>query len=179
MKLDKKTIEKIRNNDYDTIESIYSTYYKLIKYIIFQKIQNHNDVDDLVQEVFLKVFRKIDTYNSNYKFNNWISEIARNTVLDYIRKKQNYEYELLKDDAIIIDDTQNSGHNSINDSLDKKIKNILNDDEYQIVTYRIYFDFKFKDIAKMLDSNVSIVSSKYFRAINKLKKKIRKEDFYE
>lgn len=179
MKLDKKTIEKIKNNDYDTIESIYSTYYKLVKYIIFQKIQNHNDADDLVQEVFLKVFRKIDTYNPNYKFNNWISEIARNTALDYIKKKQNYDYELLKDDAIIIDDTQNSEHNSINDSLDEKIKSILNDDEYQIVTYRIYFDFKFKDIAKMLDSNVSIVSSKYFRAINKLKKKIRKEDFYE
>ena len=179
MKLDKKTIDNIKNNDYETIEAIYNAYYKLVKYIIYQKISNHEDSEDLVQKVFIKVFTKIDTYNPDYKFNNWITEITKNTVIDFLKSKQNTQYEILENDDELEDTSIVHENELIRDRLDEKIKSILNDNEYFIVSYRIYFDFTFKEIAKMMDSNVSIVSSKYFRAINKLKKYIKKEDFYE
>ena len=178
MRLDKNTVTKIKNKDYKTIENIYSTYYKFVKYIVYKYVNNHSDADEIVQDVFMKVFTKIDSYNENYKFSNWISEVAKNTAIDFIRKNKN-NYELLEDDLQILDEGTVSLHNTFNDALNTKIKSLLDDEEYQILIYRIYFDFKYKEIADIMNSTVPIVSSKYFRIINKLKKYIKKEDFYE
>lgn len=175
MVINEKIVKKIKNNDYDTIKEIYTKHYKLVKYIISKYIHN-DDADDLVQEVFVKVFKKIDTYNMNYEFHKWIAEITKNTAIDYLKKKDNSIYKLIENQEEIIDFKKDS---NINDSLDKKIRSILNDEEYKILVYKIYLNYKFKDIAKILNIKVSIVSSKYFRAIKKLKEKIKKEDFYD
>lgn len=177
MRLNKKKIELIKNRDYDTFEKLYYDYYKLVKYIIFQKVNNNEDSDDLVQEVFMKVFHKIDTYDSQYTFECWISEISRNTALDFLKKRGKMQVDLIDDMSVIPDEqTQES---EIGDELDEKIRSVIEKEEYQIVCYRIYSNLKFKEIAKLLHSNVSIVSNKYYRAIEKLKREIKKEDFYE
>jgi RNA polymerase sigma-70 factor (ECF subfamily) len=45
------------------------------------------DTEDILQEVFIKVYKNINTFDSSYKFSTWIFQITRNTTIDAIRKK--------------------------------------------------------------------------------------------
>lgn len=171
MKINNKTIKLIINKDIKTIEQIYNHYYKLVHFIIFKQVNNKNDIDDLTQEVFIKIFNKINTYKLEYNFTSWISTITKNTAIDFLRKqKETLEFN---EDVYITEDNDNTYE------LDKQIKEILNDEEYTIVTHKLYFNFKFKDIAKYLNSNTSSITGKYYRALGKLKKELKKEDYYD
>jgi len=178
MKIDNKIIKKVQNNDYDTIEKIYDKYFKLVKYVVFQVTKSYDDIEDLVQEVFMKVFKKLDTYDVNQPFNNWITVVAKNTALDYLKFNKN-RINGVKKEANNKVYKSDDGDNKVLDNLDWKLKKYLTDEEYFIVTYRLYFDFKFIDIAHLLDLSVSKVYSRYSKAIKKLKKVIKKEDFYD
>ncbi|MCC8036221.1 MAG: sigma-70 family RNA polymerase sigma factor [Rikenellaceae bacterium] len=47
-----------------------------------------DDADDILQEIFIKVYLKLHRYNAEYTFGQWIYTIARNTFIDYVRKKR-------------------------------------------------------------------------------------------
>lgn len=49
---------------------------------------NRDDADDLLQEVFIKVYLKLNRYNTDYTFGRWVYTIARNTFIDFVRKRR-------------------------------------------------------------------------------------------
>ncbi|TSC94849.1 MAG: RNA polymerase sigma-70 factor, ECF subfamily [Candidatus Berkelbacteria bacterium Athens1014_28] len=46
------------------------------------------DIDDIVQETFIKAYRSLNIFDTDLKFSTWIYQIARNATIDAIRKKQ-------------------------------------------------------------------------------------------
>ena len=177
MKLDRKKMELIKLGDKKTFDEVYLTYYKLVKYIIFDIVKNHDDAEDLSQEVFVKVFQKIDTFIPNTEMTPWISSIAKNTAIDFLKNKNSRV-------SIILLDTPDAGitvedADCISDAIDEKMKNILDEHEYFILVHKLYLELKFVEIADMLGTNVAKVAGKYYRAINKLKKELKREDFYD
>lgn len=173
MRVDKKSIELIKKGDRKIIEELYLSYYKLVKYKIYEIVKNNEDAEELTQNVFVKVFSKIDQYNTSMNFATWLIRVATNTAKDHLRSRT-IDIEYLGDVShLSADDGDEHG------DLDIKIKALLSDEEYTIVTYRIYFDFKFTDIARMLNLNLPIITGKYYRAIGKLKKTLKEEDFYD
>lgn len=174
MKIGKKIIELIRQGDPRTIEEVYTSYYKLVKFKVFEIVHNNEDADEVTQNVFVKVFGRIDQYDPDMNFGTWIIRVAQTTAIDYLRPKQ-AQIEYRSD----ISEWAGSEDKSAGGELDVKIKELLTEEEYNIVTYKIYFDLKFTDIAQMLDLNLPIVTGKYYRAIRKLKKSLKEEDFYD
>jgi len=45
------------------------------------------DIEDILQDVFVKVYQKINSFDDSYKFSTWVFQITRNTTIDAIRKK--------------------------------------------------------------------------------------------
>ena len=171
MKIDKKSIMLIKQGDRKTIEYIYSSYYKLVKYKIYEIVRNNEDAEELTQDVFVKVFDRIEQYDVKNSFATWLINIAKNAGIDHLRKRRvDIEYT---DDVSSFNDGE---ENPFSDDLDKKIKELLTEEEYIIVTGRIYFELKFIDIAGMLNANVPSVTSRYYKVISKLKKGLKKED---
>lgn len=173
MRVDKKNIELIKRGDRKIIEELYLSYYKLVKYKIYEIVKNNEDAEELTQNVFVKVFSKIEQYDPSMNFVTWLIKVATNTAKDHLRLKT-VDVEYMDDVShLSTEDGEERG------DLDDKIKALLSDEEYTIVTYRIYFDFKFTDIARMLNSSLPIITGKYYRAIGKLKKTLKEEDFYD
>ena len=48
------------------------------------------DADDLLQETFIKVYMNLHRYSPEYTFGQWLYTIARNTFIDYVRKRQDH-----------------------------------------------------------------------------------------
>jgi RNA polymerase sigma-70 factor (ECF subfamily) len=55
------------------------------------------DTEDILQDVFIKVYRNINSFDSSYKFSTWIFQITRNTTIDAIRKKTSRPQEFSLD----------------------------------------------------------------------------------
>ncbi len=69
-------------------EQIWESFGGRIRAFIYHKISNRSDIDDILQEVFLKIHLNIDNLNDQSKLHGWIYRIAKNTIIDYYRKRK-------------------------------------------------------------------------------------------
>jgi len=68
-------------------EKIIDHYKNRLYGYIFRQVKNKEDAEDILQEVFIKVYRKLDLYDPEQNFTSWIVTICRNTVMDHFRRK--------------------------------------------------------------------------------------------
>jgi len=66
-------------------ESIWSQFHKQLHWFIQNRTQEPDSVDDILQDVFLKIHSRIHTLKSNSKLQSWIYQITRNVIIDYYR----------------------------------------------------------------------------------------------
>ena len=71
-------------------EIIWKDFHKKLKQFIVMKVRNTDDADDILQDVFIRIHNKIDTLKNSRKLESWIYQIARNSIIDYYRKKKNF-----------------------------------------------------------------------------------------
>ena len=69
-------------------EELVRKYEKLVASCIYQTIGNTEDTLDISQEVFLKVYRSLSTFKGESSFSSWIYRVAKNSALDFLRKKR-------------------------------------------------------------------------------------------
>ena len=72
----------------EQIESLYKQFHHRLKQFIFNRINNKEIAEDLLQDVFVKIHDRIDTLKDNAKLESWVYRIARNSIVDYYRSKK-------------------------------------------------------------------------------------------
>ncbi len=72
----------------DSYKKLVDKYDRPIFFHIRKMIKEHEMVEDLVQEVFIKAFKNLQTYSNEYAFSTWLYRIATNHTIDYLRKKK-------------------------------------------------------------------------------------------
>ena len=130
---------------------------------------------DLTQEIFINMLKSINTYDDKKSsFRTWLYRISTYKIIDYFRSK-NYKYKKL---SVNIDDTDIYDDGDILVSLEykedvKKIINIVdNFDEIlqQIFRLKLFAEYTFLEISKILEMPESTVKTKYYSIIRKIKK---------
>jgi RNA polymerase sigma-70 factor (ECF subfamily) len=69
-------------------KKLVNKYQRALHFYILKMIKDQDKVEDLVQEVFVKAFDNLQSYNTNYAFSTWLYRIATNHTIDYLRKKK-------------------------------------------------------------------------------------------
>lgn len=85
---DQQLIERYRRGELACFDELTRRYLKLIYSISYFFVRSQPDAEDLTQETFLKVLQKLHTYDARFEFRPWISQIARHTALDWLKKKK-------------------------------------------------------------------------------------------
>ena len=86
---DKDIVKFVSSWDIDAFYCIAWNYSeKLLKYILRITNIDLEDAENLLQEVFIKVYKNINEYNSSLQFSSWIYRIAHNLTIDYHRKNK-------------------------------------------------------------------------------------------
>jgi len=85
-KTDAQLVKATVEGDPQAFEEIVERYQRLVFNIIYHYMGRRNEVEDLAQEVFLKVFRALDSFDTTRPLKSWIGRITANTCLDEIRK---------------------------------------------------------------------------------------------
>ena len=83
-----KTIRKAQKGDAAAFESIYRRHCRRVYSLCLRMIGNRAEAEDLTQDVFLRVFRKIQTFRGESAFSTWLHRLAVNVVLMHLRKKK-------------------------------------------------------------------------------------------
>jgi RNA polymerase sigma-70 factor (ECF subfamily) len=89
-----EAIEKARNGDVRGYESLYHLHRSRVYSLCLRLTGNTSDAEDLAQEVFLQVYRKISTFRGDAKFGSWLYRVAMNLVLMHFRRRRPREISL-------------------------------------------------------------------------------------
>ncbi len=85
---DYELIQKCLAGRQEYFEELVTRYKKLIFSVVYNMIHDKEEVSDISQEVFIRIYKALDRYNPEYKFSTWAVRIATNLCLDIHRKKK-------------------------------------------------------------------------------------------
>jgi RNA polymerase sigma-70 factor, ECF subfamily len=83
---DVKTVQSAQLGGAEAFERIYQMHKGRVYWLCLRMVHNPREAEDLTQEAFLSVFRKIHTFRGESRFSTWLYRIAFNTVLMHFRK---------------------------------------------------------------------------------------------
>ena len=86
-KTDQELIADAKKDKDAFIEIIRSYELPVRRYIIRLGCRDYHDIDDLLQDIFIKVYKNINEYDSDLKFSSWLYRIAHNETISFYRKK--------------------------------------------------------------------------------------------
>jgi RNA polymerase sigma-70 factor, ECF subfamily len=89
-----EAIEKARNGDVAGYESLYHLHRSRVYSLCLRFTGNASDAEDLAQEVFLQMYRKISTFRGDAKFGSWLHRVAVNLALMRFRRRRLREVSL-------------------------------------------------------------------------------------
>ncbi len=150
--------------DTESLEILIKRYLKPIYSFTFRFVGNSQEVEDITQEVFVKVWRNLKKFDKNKKFKTWIFTIAKNTCLDWQKKKKTlslYFAETLRDPSPIF-----------NEPLDRILERLS--PKYRMVLFLRYNDhFTFREIAETLGESIDTIKTRHRRGIAILRKLLK------
>jgi len=155
----------------DAFNYLYDHYSGALFTIINQIVPDKDTASDVLQEVFVNIWKKIDTYDSTKgRLFTWMLNIARNAAIDKIRSKGYRDNQ--KNQPIIESERggmEMSSNPAVNDVGLKKVLTTL-DEEYRKLIELSYFQgFTHEEIAKMLGIPLGTVKTRIRTAISQLR----------
>src|SRR5258707_4077365 len=83
-----EAIARARHGDAGAFEYLYKAHCRHVYSVCLRMIRNPADAEDLTQQAFLQVFRKIDTFRGESSFSTWLHRVTVNIVLMHLRRKK-------------------------------------------------------------------------------------------
>ena len=135
------------------------------------------ECEDLAQEVFLKVFRKLHTFQQDSAFFTWLYRITVNTATDHLSRLSRRRLTLVEDDVVLDSGRPRSETASVEQPLldaelaevTRKILDQMPEKYRTILVLREYEDLSYTDISAVLGLNLGTVESRLFRARQRFK----------
>jgi len=180
-------LKQVKNGNPDAFRFLISDYKKLVLHLVGRVISQSDDIEDVCQDVFLKVFREIKKFRGDSKLSTWIATIAYNTSISFVksksRKGEKYMEEIgLAEKRWLADDhVLHSENEELQALLMRMIEKLPV--QYRTVITLFYLDeFSYREIRQITGMPEGTVKSYLSRAKNLLKQKIEKlqlnEKFY-
>ena len=168
MSIKKHDIDYFIQGKQEAIEKVYFEYKNLIFFIVSTYVENKDDVEDLVNESFLKLLENKTKILNKGNLKTYLVSISKNLAIDYLRKRKKEIYIESIDDLYGEEDSSNNLLNTIEPYLNNK--------EAIIVCYRIVFKYSWKELAEITGIPNSSARLIYSRAIKKLRSQFNNSD---
>lgn len=162
-----ENIFKLSSGDVESLVYIYEETNLMVYGFVLSILRNIHESEDVLQELYIKIYENAFSYKKEGKPLAWIFTIAKNLCYMRLRKQKDMSDIDEINEYLKID-------NKEYDNIDNKMLlsflfQYISLEERNILMLHIVSGFKFKEIAEILDLSLSTVLSKYHRAIKKIK----------
>ena len=135
-------------------------------------VMNHDDANDVLQNVFLKVWQKISSFEGRSKLSSWLYRIAINEALDFMRKAKQNIYlsseaaETKSVAAQLLADEFFDGNEA--EALLQQALQELPDMQRTVFQLKYYEDMKYSEISEILQTSEGALKASYHIAVKKI-----------
>lgn len=177
---DEQLIIDYKNGDKRAFEILVKRYLEIIDRFVSWRISNESEVENITQEIFIKVWKNLKRFDERKSFKIWLLIIAKNATIDFLRKKQTIPFTALEKEndeysfaETIIDPTSlplerlelTDHHQALSDAI-KRLSPI----QQKIISLHFNNQLTFREIGLVLNQSLNTVKSRCRRAISTLQK---------
>ncbi len=163
---DQQLIELSLKGDTVAFDHLFGRYRESMRKLYLQRTGgNGDDADDLIQDTFMKVYLNLERYNPDYTFGQWIYTIARNTFIDYLRKRpDNIPLENVQPGQSSLPTPEESVINSQQRAQLEAFMGRMRPRYKRLIELRFFRDFSYEEIASELGIPLGTVKTQLHRA---------------
>lgn len=182
---EKELVRMAKRGEMGAFEEIISLYEKKVFTTIYYMVKNEHEVEDIAQEVFVKIYKNLKNFKEESSLYTWIYRITINVCIDELKKRKNIVYidEKLQTDEGEVDvqlEDISKGPEQLAEDEELKRKltaciKKLSVDQRTMIILRDIKGFTYMEIAEMTKMNLGTVKSKINRARASLKRILEEE----
>lgn len=176
---DQELVEQVRAGDQAAFRGLVERYSSRIWTLVSGMVRDRSEVEDIVQDVFFKVYRKLPSFEGKSSFYTWLYRVAFNTATDHLKKKRLDRTHSVEDipqlDAV--DEGEDPTRGMDRSELRRRLAEAMSElpDKYRdILVLREYEECSYEDIAEILQCSKGTVESRLFRARARLREKMKR-----
>lgn len=147
--------------------------------MVLRVVKQEADAKDVTQNVFIKVFQKLDTFNQKSALYTWLHRIATNESLNYLNSRKRKQVENL-------DNTQTqhllASLHADGDKIEKILADAIEtlpDRQRQVFELRYYDEMMYSEIVETLGGSEGAMKASYHHAVKKIEAFIKKQEFFD
>ncbi len=181
---DREFVERALDGDESAYHALVDKYQNALFHHIRRIVRDRSEIEDLVQESFIKAFSALDSYSTQYAFSTWLYKIATNHAIDFLRKKRLRTQSIDKPvktkegemDVELPDTTYRPDRHIVEDQRKTFIQEAIDalpPKYYRVIVLRHQHEKSYEEIARELDLPLGTVKAHIFRARELLNKYLR------
>jgi RNA polymerase sigma-70 factor, ECF subfamily len=180
---DNELVDIVRYENGERYSELIERYQGKLFTYIYRLIGDREEAADLLQDVFIKVYKNLHSYDSKRKFSSWIYRIAHNEAVNHIKRKYLKKFVSWEDISATKDklDMRSTEEGADNAWVRKEVvaevdlaMNQLPLKYKQVLLLRYYSDKSYEEIAEILGKPVNTVGTLISRAKSKLSEELAK-----
>ena len=177
MNIDKSILQRCKKNDKNAFAELFKFYQNYLFKLCFSYVQNEQEALDMLQEIYIRLYRNIGKYDDKYPFHPWIRRVAVNICLNEKRKRtlstipinDGDEGFILEDQLAAEEDTQLEVEKHDMARIIKLHINSLPEKQRMVTILRYYEDLSYVEISELLNLPLGTVKTDLYRAKNALR----------
>lgn len=183
---DLEIIDSFKKGNDHAFNILVNKYQKKIYWIVRKMVLDHDEANDITQDIFIKIHSSLKDFRGDSKFFTYIYKISVNFCLNHISKKKrtsNREVDI-EDETLDIksDDMATDGHydEKRKQKLLKEAIENLEGQQRAVFNMRFYDNLSYEEIANVMNKSVGGMKANYFHAVKKIEAYIKsKKDIKE
>jgi RNA polymerase sigma-70 factor (ECF subfamily) len=178
-------IDQAKLGDAEAFRRLFEQFQQPVFNFIARMTGHQHDAEDVMQEVFIKVYQNLPVLRDNQSFKSWLFSTAKNESINYLRKHRRRRVDSLErsdekdmEPLLLNDDSRhtNPERETADTELHEAVRSALNDvPEVNRAAFilGVLEGYSYKEVADMLGCSVNNVKSRVFRARAVMSERLR------
>ncbi len=168
-------LEQARKGDKAAFGHLIQAYQSPVYNLAYRMLGNPGEAEEAAQEAFIRAYTRLDSYKPEHKFSTWLLSITSNYCIDILRKRRalllSIDEPLPAHPALQSEKSRGPEPQLLMSEQQDMVQRLLAqlpEDYRQAVILRYWYDMSYEEIAEVMETTVSAIKSRLFRARRQL-----------
>jgi RNA polymerase sigma-70 factor (ECF subfamily) len=168
-------LEQARQGDKAAFGKLIEAYQTPVYNLAYRMLNNSGEAEEAAQEAFIRAYTRLDSYKPAHKFSTWMLSITSNYCIDLIRKRRalllSIDEPLPAHPALQSEKSKGPESQMVMSEQQEMVQGLLQElpeDYRQAVVLRYWYEMSYDEIAEVMNTTVSAIKSRLFRARRQL-----------